>query len=177
MGLPWHDMTLNAFTNEDEVAAVLSANAPVGGMYIYPGGGHEAGLSTEEKAEAYERAMEKMQQSPLLFMSFHKTGVESMAVSMMFGLVNQIFAALLMTGLLLMRANRVLLELGWFCCRCHRHRGHALPFATLELVWSFGRIHRYHDRRPDYGRASPRSGFGGNCETSPCCVTLGSGAP
>ena len=127
-------MALNAFTNEDEVATVLRANAPVRGMYIYPGGGHEAGLSTEEKSKAYERAMEKMQQSSLLFVSFHKTGVESMAASMMFGLANQIFAALLMTGLLLMCANRVLLELGWFCCRCHLHRGRALPFAKLQLV-------------------------------------------
>ena len=83
-------MALNAFTNEDEVATVLSANALVGRMYIYPAGGHEPGLSTEEKAEAYERAMEKRQQGPLLFVPFQKTGVESMAASMMFGLVNQI---------------------------------------------------------------------------------------
>ena len=52
MVLPWHNMTLNTFTDEDKVANVLIANAPVRGIYVYPGEAHVPGLSEDEKAKA-----------------------------------------------------------------------------------------------------------------------------
>jgi len=36
MGLPWHSMTMKAFTNPQEVSTVLKANAPSKGVYIMP---------------------------------------------------------------------------------------------------------------------------------------------
>ncbi len=101
MVLPWHNMTLNTFTNEDHVASVLNANTPNSGVYVYPGEAHEAGLSDDEQAKAHERAMEKMKQGPFVFVSYNKGGVASMATPMMFGFLNQVLVALLITGLLL----------------------------------------------------------------------------
>lgn len=36
MILPWHDMTTNSFTNQNELAKAILQNAPVNGVYVMP---------------------------------------------------------------------------------------------------------------------------------------------
>ncbi len=69
MVLPWHNATLNTFTNEDEVARVLKANASGRGIYVYPGEHHTPGLTPEQRKRAEEAVMDKMKTGPFIFVS------------------------------------------------------------------------------------------------------------
>ena len=97
MVLPWHNATLNTFTNEDEVARVLKANTSGRGIYFYPGEHHTPGMTPEQQKRAEEAVMDKMKTGPLLFVSFDDRGMSSMTRPMVTGVLLQILGALVLT--------------------------------------------------------------------------------
>ena len=97
MVLPWHNATLNTFTNEDEVARVLKANTSGRGIYVYPGEHHTPGLTPEQQKRAEEAVMDKMKTGPFIFVSFDDRGMSSMTKPMVTRLLLQILGALVLT--------------------------------------------------------------------------------
>ncbi len=100
MALPWHESTLRVFKDENAVARALVDNASGSGVYILPSGGHQPGMTKEQKKEAETAAWEKMKKGPFVFAVVERGGVASLARPMILGLVIQIVGAFLFTWLL-----------------------------------------------------------------------------
>lgn len=94
--LPWHNTTFNVFFDEDEVARVIGANTPGGGVYLYPGDHHKPGMTPEEEKAATEAVMTKMAAGPFLFVSVSSAGMSSMVPATVKGFIFQILAALVL---------------------------------------------------------------------------------
>jgi hypothetical protein len=99
--LPWHENQLHSFQNEDEVIAVIASHAPQSGNYLLPTGPPEEGLSADQKKAAEEIRMQKMQKGPLVFAAIRKEGFGSFPKTLLIQLLYQMFAALLLTWMLL----------------------------------------------------------------------------
>jgi len=82
--LPWHDMTLHAFSDENAVLTALQANAPSSGIYTYPG-------PKTTSAAAGPRA----------FLAYCTGASASMAPSIIAYFLLQVLVGLLVTALLL----------------------------------------------------------------------------
>ncbi len=104
--LPWHDMTLSTFADEDEVARVVRANASGRGIYLYPGERHEPGMTPEEVEAAKQAVVDKMRRGPFLFVSYVDRGTASMAGPLIIGFVCQVFGALALTLIVLFSRER-----------------------------------------------------------------------
>jgi len=83
MALPFHESTLQKFTNEDALLPAVTAGAPRGGMYLLPS------------------AEEKMTQGPAVLAATRVGPMGSMGVYMRRGLLIQMVAAGIGTWLLL----------------------------------------------------------------------------
>ena len=99
--LPWHEKQLRSFQNEDEVSAVIAAHAPESGNYLLPTGPSQEGMSPDQKKAAQEIRMQKMQKGPLVFAAVHREGFGSFPRVLLTQLLCQMFAALLLTWMLL----------------------------------------------------------------------------
>jgi len=99
--LPWHLKQLRSFQNEDEVTAVISSHAPQSGNYLLPTGPPQEGLTADQKKAADEIRMQKMARGPLVFATIRKEGFGSFPKVLLTQLFCQIFAALLLTWMLL----------------------------------------------------------------------------
>jgi hypothetical protein len=103
--LPWHEKQLHSFQNEDEVIAVIASHAPQSGNYLLPTGPSQEGLSADQKKAAQEIRMQKMQKGPLMFAAIRKEGFGSFPKTLVTQLLYQMFAALLLTWMLLQTAG------------------------------------------------------------------------
>jgi hypothetical protein len=99
--LPWHEKQLRSFQNEDEVIAVISSHATQSGNYLLPTGPSQEGLTADQKKAAEEIRMQKMLKGPLVFAAVRKEGFGSFPKVLLTQLLYQIFAALLLTWMLL----------------------------------------------------------------------------
>ncbi len=99
--LPWHQKQLRSFQNEDEVSAVIASHAPESGNYLLPTGPSQEGMNAEQKKAAEDIRMQKMQKGPLVFAAIRKEGFASFPKTLITQLVCQMFAALLLTWMLL----------------------------------------------------------------------------
>jgi hypothetical protein len=99
--LPWHEKQLRSFQNEDEVIAVISAHVPQSGNYLLPTGPSQEDLTADQKKAAEEIRTQKMQKGPLVFAAIRKEGFGSFPKVLLTQLLCQIFAALLLTWMLL----------------------------------------------------------------------------
>jgi hypothetical protein len=99
--LPWHDVTLNKFTNEDAVVAAITANATKPGVYFLPNARHEPGMTEADKKAAWEAAEKRMAEGPVMFASVRLKGAPSMLPYALTGIVISIIGATLGTLLLL----------------------------------------------------------------------------
>ncbi len=89
--LPWHDITLNTFTDEAAVADAVISNAPRDGVYVLPDPGEAA---AEKDAAAITAA-------PFLFVNVSRQGVDPQNPWLYIrSLLTQIIAATLITLLL-----------------------------------------------------------------------------
>ena len=92
MVLPWHNVVMEKFADEDAVAAAISANIHGKGIYLYPGydsAGDEAAI------------MEKMKRGPIVFAAVDDQGFTGMGKPMAVGFLLQVLAALLVTWIVL----------------------------------------------------------------------------
>ena len=107
MALPFHNKTLNKFSNEDVVEMALKMNAPQKGIYVLPlGDHHDADLSKEQKEAAFKAAQEKMKEGPFAFISIAPQGVSlGMGPSMGLGLLKDVLTAFLLIMILSLTQN------------------------------------------------------------------------
>lgn len=112
--LPWHNLTLQKFTNEDAVVAVIRANATTPGVYFLPNARHQPGMTGTEKKAAWESVEKRMAEGPVVFASIRLKGAPSMAPFALTGIVISIIGATLGTLLLLQtRHSRYLRRAGF----------------------------------------------------------------
>jgi len=99
--LPWHENQMSSFQDEDIVGRAIMDHAPQSGMYFYPAGGAQPGMSHEQRKAAQAVAMEKMKQGPIMFAGVKREPFGSFGEGMLKQLLGQIVAAFLLTWLLL----------------------------------------------------------------------------
>lgn len=77
MVLPWHDATIEKFSNEYIVARDVTRFAPESGIYILPNT-HKFpdGMSEADREKAMDSGMKKMKQGPFLFVSVSLDGAD-----------------------------------------------------------------------------------------------------
>lgn len=94
MFIPWHEATLNTFSNEADVAAAMMAGSDGDGIYILPyaDAGDEA---------AYQAATERMKLGPVAFVALRRGGVSPMSPHLfIWQFVFQFIVALILARLL-----------------------------------------------------------------------------
>ena len=99
--LLWHLNQYHSFQNEDDVSALVSSHAPKSGIYLLPLGPSQQGLNSEQKKAAVEIRTQKMQKGPLMFAAIRLAGFGSFPRVLLIQLLYQMFAALLLTWMLL----------------------------------------------------------------------------
>ena len=99
--LPWHEKQLHSFQNEDEVTAVIALRSPASGNYLLPTGPPQEGLTADQKKAAEEIRTQKMEKGPLVFAAVRKEGFGSFPKVLLTQLLCQMFAAFLLTWMLL----------------------------------------------------------------------------
>lgn len=97
----WHEKTMVAFHNEDEVSAVIASHAGQDGTYILPSMPSTAGMTPEQKKTAVDAAMQKMQAGPVMVAAVRRGGFGSYGRGLIIQLLSLMAAALLLTWLLL----------------------------------------------------------------------------
>ncbi len=91
--LPWHNATMNAFTNDQMVSSTILQNAPKDGVYVSP---H---YCTEGECTQAER--EAMGKAPFIFVQINRKGMDpSMAWPYVFSFLTQFVGAALICALL-----------------------------------------------------------------------------
>ncbi len=77
MVLPWHEASLEKFSNEPVVARDLTWYAKSEGIYILPNTyKYLDELSAAEKAEAMTQGMQRLKQGPFIFVSVSRAGID-----------------------------------------------------------------------------------------------------
>ncbi len=99
--LSWHLKQYHSFQNEDDVSALVSSHAPESGIYLLPLGPSQDGMNAEQKKAAMEIRSEKMKKGPLVFAAVNRGGFDSFPKVLLTQLPCQMFAALLLTWMLL----------------------------------------------------------------------------
>jgi hypothetical protein len=99
--LPWHEKQLHSFQNEDELSAMIASHAPQSGNYLLPTGPSQEGMNADQKKAAEEIRMQKMEKGPLMFAAIREEGFGSFPKVLLTQLFCQMFAALLLTWMLL----------------------------------------------------------------------------
>jgi hypothetical protein len=89
--LPWHTMTLNAFSNEDALAQAVMDGTSKTGIHILP----------DPKAHNDPATKEKMKTGPIVFSAVTRHGVEGMGLQLALSFGIQFLAAVLASWLLL----------------------------------------------------------------------------
>jgi hypothetical protein len=97
----WHEKTMVAFQNEDEVSAVIASHASQDGTYLLPSGPPTAGMTAEQKKSALAATMQKMQAGPIMVAAVRRGGFGSYSRGLIIQLVSLMAAAFLLTWLLL----------------------------------------------------------------------------
>jgi hypothetical protein len=99
--LPWHLKQYRSFQNEDEVSTLVASHAPESGIYLLPLGPSQVGMNSEQKKAAMEIRAQKMEKGPLVFAAVRLGGFGSFPRALLTQLLCQMFAALLLTWMLL----------------------------------------------------------------------------
>ena len=97
----WHEKTMVAFQNEDEVSAVIASHASQDGTYLLPSGPSTAGMTAEQKKSALAATMQKMQAGPIMVAAVRRGGFGSYSRGLIIQLLSLMAAAFLLTWLLL----------------------------------------------------------------------------
>ena len=97
----WHEKTMVAFHNEDEVSAVIASHAGQDGTYILPSMPPTVGLTPEQKKNVIAAVMQKMQAGPIMVATVRRGGFGSYSRGLIIQLLSLMAAAFLLTWLLL----------------------------------------------------------------------------
>jgi hypothetical protein len=97
----WHEKTMVAFHNQDEVSAVIASHASEDGTYILPSTPPTAGMTPEQKKNVMAAVMQKMQTGPIMVAGVRRGGFGSYSRTLIIQLLSLMAAAFLLTWLLL----------------------------------------------------------------------------
>ena len=97
----WHEKTMVAFHNEDEVSAVIASHAGQDGTYLLPSMPSTAGMTPEQKNATLDAAMQKIQRGPIVVAAVRLGGFGSYTRGLIIQLLSLMAAAFLLTWLLL----------------------------------------------------------------------------
>jgi hypothetical protein len=97
----WHEKTMVAFHNEDEVSTVIASHAGEDGTYILPSMPPTAGMTPEQKKDVMASVMQKMQAGPIMVAAVRRGGFGSYPRGLIVQLLSLMAAAFLLTWLLL----------------------------------------------------------------------------
>jgi hypothetical protein len=97
----WHEKTMVAFHNEDEVSAVIASHAGQDGTYILPSTPPTAGMTPEQKKNVMAAVIQKMQTGPIMVAGVRRGGFGSYSRTLIIQLLSLMAAAFLLTWLLL----------------------------------------------------------------------------
>jgi len=101
----WHEKTMVAFHNEDEVSAVIASHAGQDGTYILPSMPPTVGLTPEQKKNVIAAVMQKMQAGPIMVAAVRRGGFGSYSRGLIIQLLSLMAAAFLLTWLLMQTAG------------------------------------------------------------------------
>lgn len=74
--LPWHQVGITKFENEEAVASVISENAPESGVYLLPYVALESLQSSiEEDKEVYQEQKKAIHDNPMIFAQINRHGI------------------------------------------------------------------------------------------------------
>jgi len=99
--LGWHEKSILAFQNDQEVADVLLSHSTQSGTYILPGTPSQEGMTAEQKKASQAAVIQRMQKGPILFAAFRREGFGSYAQGLVIQVLSLMAAAFLLTWLLL----------------------------------------------------------------------------
>jgi hypothetical protein len=97
----WHEKTMVAFHNEDEISAVIASHAGEDGTYILPSTPPTAGMTPEQKKNVMAAVIQKMQTGPIMVAGVRRGGFGSYSRTLIIQLLSLMAAAFLLTWLLL----------------------------------------------------------------------------
>jgi hypothetical protein len=97
----WHERTMVAFHNEDEVSAVIASHAGQDGTFILPSMPPTAGMTPEQKRAALAAVMQKMRAGPIMVAAVRRGGFGSYGRGLIVQLLSLMAAAFLLTWLVL----------------------------------------------------------------------------
>ena len=99
--LPWHEMTVEKFRDEELVSQVIKENAPKDGVYFIPSMIDTSHLSPEQKEEAQNKQKKAMEKGPFIYAQIKTEGLHSMTITgHILGLLTYIVGAFLTSALL-----------------------------------------------------------------------------
>lgn len=107
MVLPWHDVAMNKFTNQEFVSWVIKENAPCDGVYVSPycdTKGVE--LSPEEIKQNMDQQMDAMKKGPFIYTQVKLKGVDPTSPHIyIYSFLTQFIGAALISWLLLQTSS------------------------------------------------------------------------
>ena len=99
--LPWHEMTVEKFRDEELVSQIIKENAPKDGVYFIPSMIDKAHLSVQQKEEAQNKQKEAMEKGPFVYAQIKTAGMHSTSVSgHLLGILTYVVGAFLASALL-----------------------------------------------------------------------------
>lgn len=102
MVLPWHESTIQQIPDNDAFINVIKPYFSRSGIYNYPGEGEfDDAMSADEREAVQKKAWKKMQQGPIVFVSYNTKGMSSMGQTMLVSFLIQVAAALIISLLLM----------------------------------------------------------------------------
>jgi hypothetical protein len=99
--LGWHEKSILAFQNDQEVADVLLSHSVQSGTYILPGVPGLESMTAAQKKASQELVMKRMQKGPIMFAAVRREGFGSFARGLVIQVLSLMAAAFLLTWLLL----------------------------------------------------------------------------
>ncbi|QVL57264.1 MAG: hypothetical protein KFB93_07740 [Simkaniaceae bacterium] len=103
MVLPWHNVSMNKFTNQEFVSWVVKENAPKSGVYVAPYyDSKEANLTPEEIKQSFDKEKAAFEKGPFIFAQVNLKGMDpSNPWTYVFSFLTQFVGAALISWLLL----------------------------------------------------------------------------
>lgn len=99
--LGWHEKSMIAFQNEDDVSSMIASHTLKDGTYILPAMPSTEGMLPEQKKKTMAAAIEKMKQGPIMLAAVRRGGFASSSRAFAIQLLGLMAAAFLLTWLLL----------------------------------------------------------------------------
>jgi hypothetical protein len=101
VAIPWYNVVINSFENQDAVGRTIESSAPESGVYFYPWIEEKPGMTKEERAAVMEEQEKKAAEGPVLFVAVNREGIASWTPNLIVSFVINLVTAFLVSLLLI----------------------------------------------------------------------------